>query len=75
MKRKGEMKLLTRRQIIQIWGKQSDEILDSFCCPNCRDVLEERIYVEDNTTCLVCSNITCSFSRVLKSEVEKETNV
>lgn len=35
------MNLLTRRQIIDLWLKQSDDQLDSLCCPSCRDLLHE----------------------------------
>ena len=32
-------KLFTRRQVIKIWNKQSDEMLDTLTCPKCRDLL------------------------------------
>ena len=47
------MKLLTRRQIIDIWKEQPDNMLDSYCCPNCRDLLDE----DENT--YFCSNVYC----------------
>jgi hypothetical protein len=32
-------KLQTRREIIEIWNKQTDEIKDTYCCPACRNLL------------------------------------
>ena len=58
------MKLLTRREIIALWQKQPDVMLDSLCCPNCRDILFED---EDS---YFCDNIHCEFGHVLKSEVD-----
>ena len=49
------MNLLTRRQVIEIWNKQKDEFLDSYVCPNCRDILtkhEDGIYECENPNCL-----------------------
>lgn len=34
-------KLLTRKEIIDIWSKQPKEYLESYCCPNCRDLLND----------------------------------
>ena len=34
-----KMKLLTRRQIIEEWKKQPDEMLDTLCCPQYRNLL------------------------------------
>jgi hypothetical protein len=48
------MKLLTRRQIIDIWLKQTVKNLDSYCCPNCRDILQE------NKTHFWCGNGGCA---------------
>ena len=56
------MKLLTRRQIIEIWQQQPDEMLDSFCCPICRDILHE---VSDRYFCL---NEDCPQGYILKSQ-------
>jgi hypothetical protein len=58
------MKLLTRRQIIEEWQKQSDEMLDSFCCPKCRDILYE--YADR----YFCENEYCVQEFILKSEVK-----
>lgn len=46
---------LTRRQILEIWSKQSDDKLDSLCCPSCRDILikENDIYRCPNPECMV----------------------
>lgn len=59
------MKLLTRRQIIEEWNKQSDELLDSFCCPNCRDILYE--YADR----YICENEDCSQGFILKKDIKK----
>ena len=31
--------LMTRRQVIDAWLKQSKNVLDAYVCPNCRDIL------------------------------------
>lgn len=31
--------LMTRRQVIETWLKQSTNVLDSYVCPNCRGIL------------------------------------
>ena len=36
---KESVRLLTRKDIIELWLKQPTEALDTFCCPNCRDLL------------------------------------
>jgi hypothetical protein len=59
------MKLLTRRQIMEEWNKQSDEMLDSFCCPNCRDILHE---LDDR---YFCKNKHCHQLGILKSKISK----
>jgi hypothetical protein len=48
--------LLKRREIIMIWSKQPEEMLDSYCCPSCRDILHEKdgLYT--------CRNEFCNFS-------------
>lgn len=38
---KEKCRLLTRREIIDIWQKQSKEFLNTYCCKNCRDLLYE----------------------------------
>jgi hypothetical protein len=45
--------LLTRKQVIDIWLKQSDEHLNSYGCPNCRDLL----FKEGNY--FRCKNMDC----------------
>ena len=46
-------KLLTRKEIIQLWSQQSEEMLNSYCCPGCRDLLfeTEKYYICKNTSC------------------------
>lgn len=52
-------KLLTRKQVIELWSKQSEEALNNYVCPNCRDIL---LKIDDNT--YYCS----SCDEVLKNE-------
>lgn len=49
--------LLTRREIIEIWQGQNKELLDMFCCPNCRDILQGT----DEQNVLKCLNAKCSY--------------
>jgi len=35
-------KLLTRKEVITIWKKQPEEMLNLYVCPNCRDLLESQ---------------------------------
>lgn len=58
------MKLLTRKEIIDEWNKQSEEMLNSKCCPVCRNILHE--YGDR----YFCENRECLQSYILKSEVE-----
>ena len=46
-------KLLTRKEIIELWSKQPENILNSYCCPSCRDIMEETedAYICRNTGC------------------------
>lgn len=52
------MKPLIRKQIIKEWSKQSEEQLNSLCCPNCRNLL---VTVNDNI--LECINSNCNNDR------------
>lgn len=47
------MKALTRKEIIEIWSEQEEAFLNSFCCPECRDIL-----LNDGMI-LHCSNYQC----------------
>jgi len=47
-------KLLTRREVIDLWLTQSPDFLDSYVCPNCRDILDKK---DDNI--YFCSNPEC----------------
>jgi hypothetical protein len=49
-------RVLTRREVIEEWNKSS-EYLDSFCCPNCRDIL----FKDNDTGELECRNILCKY--------------
>jgi len=51
-------RIFTRRQIIITWSEQSPEELDSYCCPNCRDIL----YKDENGK-YYCDNDLCKLSR------------
>lgn len=33
--------LQTRRQLIEVWLKQSPNVLNSYVCPNCRNILRK----------------------------------
>ncbi|MBN2547489.1 MAG: hypothetical protein JXB50_16915 [Spirochaetes bacterium] len=35
-------KLLTRREVIGIWSRQKNELLDTYVCPKCRDLLYQK---------------------------------
>ena len=48
------MKLLTRKQVIEVWNKQGEDHLNSFVCPDCRDILVNHENV------LFCENPECS---------------
>lgn len=52
-----ERDLLTRKQIIEIWNEQTEEILNSLCCPECRGILSE-----GDDKLLYCTNSNCSMS-------------
>ena len=56
-------RLLTRRQIIEMWQKQPSEMLDSYCCPQCRNILLH--YVDR----YICENRDCPQEYILESEV------
>jgi len=47
-------RLFTRREIIDIWSKQSNEKLDSKVCPMCRNILDKKngVYFCNNLDCL-----------------------
>ena len=32
-------RLLTRFEIIELWNNQDEIMLNTYCCPNCRDLL------------------------------------
>jgi hypothetical protein len=40
-------KLLTRKEIIDLWMKQPEELLNILSCPNCRDLLFKTIDKEN----------------------------
>jgi len=50
------MKLLTRKEIIEIWRRQPNHIKAQYCCPSCRDILtklKDGKFVCDNQSCLM----------------------
>jgi len=57
------IKLLTRKQIIDIWLEQPDEMLNTVCCPQCRNLLHE---FSDR---YFCENENCTQGYILKSEI------
>lgn len=44
---------MTRREIIKTWNEQSDSMLDSQCCPYCKDILT------NSGAYLMCENVKC----------------
>lgn len=60
-----EVRLKTRQEIIDIWEYQSDDLLGTFCCPNCRDLLAN--YSDHH----ICVNHGCNlFNIKLKNASE-----
>lgn len=59
--------LLKRKEIIEIWQTQKEEFLNSYCCPNCRDIMSED---EEN---YFCDSETCGYAgkKYKKSEVHE----
>lgn len=56
-------KLFTRKEVIEIWQDQKEEFLNSYCCPNCRDLLFDHPYqimFEKSEKHLYCHNAECS---------------
>ena len=56
-------KLLTRKEIIEIWNDQSEDFLNSYCCPNCRDILYNHPYqlmLEVSEEHYFCHNRDCA---------------
>ena len=49
------MKLHTRQDIIDMWLKQSKELLNLYVCPNCRDIL----YYDKINNSYECKNKQC----------------
>jgi hypothetical protein len=54
---------VSRREIIDYWKKQSDEHLNSLCCPNCRDILNK---IDDSN--YECTNSLCALCESSKGE-------
>jgi uncharacterized protein YbaR (Trm112 family) len=62
------MDALRRNEIIRLW-QSSEKYLDYFCCPDCRDVLEE---VEDDKYLLECHNDNCKNSSYFDIKTGRE---
>lgn len=61
---RNKMKLLTRKEIIDIWFEQDIKFLKSYCCPSCRDILyEEGEYY-------YCNNDMCREDVFYKGNIE-----
>lgn len=58
------MKLLTRKEIIDIWVKQPSLMLASYCCPSCRDLLDEE------GEYYYCNNDMCREDVFYKGDIE-----
>lgn len=54
-------KCLTRREVMKLWEDLADEILDSLCCPACRDIL-----LVNNDGEFSCSNNYCKITEAEK---------
>lgn len=52
-------RLKTRKEIIQIWSKQSNEMLNTFCCPNCRTLM-----IKNNQGHWICDNSYCNLKGI-----------
>lgn len=48
--------LMTRREIMEVWRGQSDDMLDSYCCRGCRDILQK-----DCGGIYRCTNLLCKW--------------
>jgi len=59
-------KLLTRKEVIEIWSKQSEVFLNSFCCPNCRDILFYYGFRENE---YYCKNCDITFERIPNEQI------
>jgi hypothetical protein len=60
------MKALTRKEIVEIWEGGTEENLNSYCCPDCRDLL---------TKCsgtLFCDNDQCLNNQQFEPETGEE---
>lgn len=65
-KKKLNYSLLKRSEIIDMWIKNnSKELLDSYCCSNCRDILSQDI--DGN---YFCTNGLCFFYERLIERVK-----
>ena len=51
------MKLLKRKEIIEMWKKQDQKFLNYYCCPDCRDLLQTD---KHNNNYLICKNPVCN---------------
>lgn len=58
--------LLKRKEIIEIWQAQSEEFLNSYCCPDCRNIMDSD---EENYFC--CNEMCENMTDYKKSDVEK----
>lgn len=62
------MKLLKRKEVIELWKSQPEEVLNKYCCPICRDLLSSH----DGGEQLYCSNIFCDNSTVYHNPNRQE---
>ena len=62
------MKLLTRREIIEIWRRQPNHMKAQYCCPSCRDILTKMTNGK-----FMCNNEFCCMTvKELNSKYEVE---
>ncbi len=61
------MGLFTRREIIKLWLSQPTDVLDSYVCPNCWDILFKKL--RKNNVSYYCDNPKCTnYKLELKDE-------
>ena len=61
------VKLLTRQEVIDCWGK-NDKYLNFYVCPSCRDILTK---LSDGK--LLCGNVDCRNEKIYDNPLEGET--
>jgi tRNA(Ile2) C34 agmatinyltransferase TiaS len=63
------MNLLTRKQVIDLWLKNKQH-LNSYCCPNCRDIL-----ISEGNHKYKCKNSECANCDLVVSDREEYSEI